>query len=148
MWLFVHVKCWYIYYQWHNILQLVVQPVGWPQVVRQPAGWIMSPAKPRLIGPAKKLMTSLGCAQQGGCVDSRRHGTFDRNSNQKRYSYLCIFTLGSIWSWGVTKIRSTTKLYSICLFLYRMNIKNVSSSSLCLQCFEAVGWAAGRASGL
>ena len=38
----------------------------------------------------------------------------------------------------MTKIRSTTKLYSICLFLDRMNIKNVSSSSLCLQCFEAV----------
>ena len=44
-------------------LQPVVQPVGWTMQ--------MSPAKRRLSGPARTLMTSLGWrAQQGGCVDS------------------------------------------------------------------------------
>jgi len=39
-------------------------------------------------------------------------------------------TFGSIWSWGMTKFRSITKLYSTYLFIYYMNIQNVSSSRL------------------
>jgi len=38
----------------------------------------------RLSGPARTIMTSLRrCAQQGGCVDSRRCGVFDRNLKEE-----------------------------------------------------------------
>jgi len=43
-----------------------------------------------------------------------------------------LFTLVNMWSWGMTKIRSITKLYKtlLYLFIYYMNIQNVSSSRL------------------
>ena len=49
------------------------------------------------------------------CVDacSKQWGTFDWNLKKKN-SYL-FFTLASMWSWGITKVRSITKL--LCLFL-------------------------------
>jgi len=108
----------------------LVQPAIWTQRVVQPVGWpmLMSPAERRLSGPARTFMTSLGWrAQQGGCVDSRRCGAFDWNLNKK--SYVCtylVFTLGSIWSWAITKITSLTKLYTFYLFNYYVNIQNVS----------------------
>ena len=71
----------------------------------------------RLSGPARTIITSLRrCAQQGGCVDSRRCGVFDRNLKEE---FLFIyFTIGSIWSWRWQKLdqlQNSTKLY---LFIY------------------------------
>jgi len=83
-------------------------------------GWVnymqMSAAKRRLSGPARTLMTSLGRrAQQGGCVC----GAFDRNLKIWEflfiYSFLFLFLL---WSCGMTKIWSITKLFKTLLYLF------------------------------
>ena len=84
-------------------------------------GWVnmqMSPAKRRLSGPARTLMTSLGWrAQQGGCVDSRRCGEFGRNLKKERILiYLFIFTLGSTWSCGKRTIGSITNIHKTLLY--------------------------------
>jgi len=56
----------------------------------------MSLAKWRLSGPARTLVTSLRwSAQQGGCVDGRRCGAFDRNLKE-RNTYLFIYFLPSV----------------------------------------------------
>ena len=120
---------------WHRVytLQPVVQPaVGTQPVVGalQPVGWTMqmSPAKRLLSGPARTLMTSLGRRLRG---QYWRCGAFDRNLKKIILIYLFIFTLGSIWSWGMTEIRSIIKLYkTLFLFIYYMNIQNVWSSRL------------------
>jgi len=115
----------------------------------------MNPAKRRLNGPARTLMTSLA---------RRLCGAFDRFFKKNSYLFFIYIyyyarsskntythtrthtynlihchsllidntthrpTLGSIRSWGMTKIRSTTKLYktllySIYLFIYLFIIR-------------------------
>ena len=95
-----------------------LQPAVWTQPVVQPVGWTMqmSPAMRRLSGPARTLMTSLcWSAQQGGCVDS----AFDRHSRKIILISLFLPSV-ALWSRGVTKIRSITKLYKtvLCVFIY------------------------------
>ena len=93
-----------------------LQPAVWTQPVVQPVGWTMqmSPAMRRLSVPARTLMTSLcWSAQQGGCVDS----AFDRHSRKIILISLFLPSV-ALWSRGVTKIRSITKLYKTVLYVF------------------------------
>jgi len=78
-------------------------------------------------------------AQQGDCVDSRRCSAFDQNLKQEFLFIYLFFTLGSI-SWGMTKIRSITKLYktllcSVYLGLFIMRIFKTFRPAGC-----TIGW--------
>ena len=92
----------------------------------------MSAAKRRLSGLASTLMTSLGQrAQQGGCVC----GAFDRNLKKNENSYLFIyfyfyFYFDPVGWQKFDRLQNSSKLYSTYLFVYYMNIQNVSSSRL------------------
>jgi len=59
---------------------------------------------------------TTGCTTS--CMNTAGFGAFDRNLKKK--IFLFVFTVGSIWSRGMTKIRSITKLYKtlLCLFIY------------------------------
>jgi len=95
-------------YTLQPVVQAVVQPVGWTMQ--------MSSAKRRLSGPARTLMTSLGWrAQQGGCVDSSLDHVARLIELKKEFLFIYLFSLGCIWAWGMTKIRSIKKLYKTLL---------------------------------
>ena len=121
-----------------------LQPVVWKQLVVQPVTWTMqmSAAKRRLSGPARTLMTSLGWrAQQGGCVDSRRCGAFDRISFKKFRFLKFIFTLSSIWSREKRTIGSITKIHktllnSIYLFIILLLQPVVEPAAKCKRTFS------------
>jgi len=67
-----------------------------------------------------------------------RCGAFDRIYKKNFYLFI-LFTVGSTWSRGMTKLDRfqklyktlSTLLYSIYFFIYYMNIQNVSCSWLC-----------------
>ena len=85
----------------------------------------MSSAKRHLSGPARTLMMSLGCGAVWTVDDVARLIDLKKR-------ILIYFTIDSVWSRGMTKIRSITKLYitPLYLFIYYMNTQNVSSSWL------------------
>ena len=67
-----------------------------------------SPAKRRLSGPARTLMTSSGSRPARRLRGQQTMWRVWSIFLQRILIYLFIVTLGSIWSWGMTKSRSIT----------------------------------------
>jgi len=100
-------------------------------VVVQLVGWTiqMSAATRRLSGPATMLNDNIIRLTLSKAAVWTVDDVAGLITWTKEFLYIYfILTLGSIWSWGTTKIRSITKLYSVYIFTYYINIQNASCS--------------------
>ena len=98
-------------------------------------GWMNyanEPSQAALERASQDVYDVIELIQQSGCMDSRRCGVWSKFLRRIFLLIYSFFTIGCIWSWGWQKLDSIKTLHEtvLYLFMYYMNIPNVSSSRL------------------